>query len=252
MSDDIDEMKHAQKLALKARTTLGRILWVFGIVFSIILVVRVILAASSILRVPNESISPRRRDPITMIILWLTGHHIVSDEQYNIYLQGTSLILAGLLTISQVRNFFRVIGALGRKLSQMTGFAVDTKSDRIMGELSLLMSSFVMGCYFLSCVVVMKVTLPLEYRSSFSAAVGNLNDFGFNSTVLNMIFCMVRVLVQIILYSVSDIGVFYSILTHWLFHLLLCCSRLAQVQSFWESYLGFKERIQSDTVLNPR
>ena len=196
MSDDIDEMKHAQQLALKARTTLGRILWVLGIVFSIILVVRVVLAALSILRVSNKSISPRRDDPITMIVLWLTGHHIVSDEQYNIYLQGTSLILAGLLTISQVRNFFRVVGALGRKLSQMTGFTFDTKSDKMMGEVSLLMSSFVMGCYFLSCVVVIKITLPLEYRSSFSAAVGNLNDFGFNSTLLNMVFCMVRVFLQ--------------------------------------------------------
>eukprot|EP00804_Cyclotella_cryptica_P020456 CCRYP_014441-RA/>CCRYP_014441-RA protein AED:0.07 eAED:0.07 QI:422/0/0.5/1/1/1/2/0/463 len=82
MSDDIEEMKHSQELALKARTKFGRISWILGMVFSIILVIRVALAASSILvtpRVSDSSSMPRQhRDPITTILMWLTGHHVMS------------------------------------------------------------------------------------------------------------------------------------------------------------------------------
>ena len=190
MNDDIEEMKHSQRLAMKARTPVGRFSWLLGVIFSVLLIVRVLLAAFSILDVSaSNKRMPRHRDPITIVVLWLTGHNFVHDEQYNLYLQGTSLILAGFLTITQVRNFFRVVGALGRKLSHVMGISVDTsKSQKTVGDLSLLLYSFVMGCYFLSCVVIVKMTLPIEYRSSFSAAVGKF-DFGFNSNVLNIVFC---------------------------------------------------------------
>jgi hypothetical protein len=190
MSDDIEEMKHSQKLALRARTATGRISWILGVIFSIILVFRVVVAASSFINGSKGLQSKvQRRDPITMMILWLAGHHIVNDEQYNLYLQGTSLILAGFLTVSQIRNFFRAISLLGRKLSQLIGISLDTtKSRRGISELSMLMCSFVMGCYFLSCVVVVKMTLPLEYRAAFSESMGKF-DFGFNTAVLNILFC---------------------------------------------------------------
>ena len=58
--------------------------------------------------------------------------------------------------------------------------------SRGSNNVALLLSSFVMGCYFLACVTVVKMTLPIEYRSSFSTAVG-LN-FNFNTQLLNMIF----------------------------------------------------------------
>lgn len=199
MRDDIDEMKHSQQLSLAARTTFGRIRGALGVVFSVVLIIRVALAASSftsILGSRSTASSPspqQRRDPITIILLWLTGHNIVSDEQYNLFLQGTSLILAGVLSLSQVRNFFRVIAALSRKLNRTFGVSAKISSTATSAEastgssISLVLSSFFMGCYFLSCVVVCKMTLPIEYRSSFSAAVGKF-DFAFNTVVLNIIF----------------------------------------------------------------
>jgi len=50
---------------------------------------------------------------LTSISLWLLGRNIVSPEQYDLFRQGTSLILVGVLSMSQVRAFFRVVGALG-------------------------------------------------------------------------------------------------------------------------------------------
>ncbi|KAL7515842.1 hypothetical protein ACHAWX_000915 [Stephanocyclus meneghinianus] len=80
MSDDIEEMKHSQELALKARTPVGRISWILGMVFSVILVIRVALAASTVWGAKQISNTPsmhrQRGDPITIILLWLTGHHV--------------------------------------------------------------------------------------------------------------------------------------------------------------------------------
>ena len=119
----------------------------------------------------NHSISNSNnnsRDPLTSISLWLLGRNIVSPEQYDLFRQGTSLILAGVLSMSQVRAFFRVVGALGRRLSKtfemslgwMT-MCIPTSSNKSTGgqqrsigshgnNIALLLSSFIMGCYFLA------------------------------------------------------------------------------------------------------
>eukprot|EP00581_Thalassiosira_minuscula_P014493 CAMPEP_0183734052 /NCGR_PEP_ID=MMETSP0737-20130205/42760_1 /TAXON_ID=385413 /ORGANISM="Thalassiosira miniscula, Strain CCMP1093" /LENGTH=707 /DNA_ID=CAMNT_0025967445 /DNA_START=139 /DNA_END=2258 /DNA_ORIENTATION=- len=213
MNDDIEEMKQSQQLALAARTTPGRVKGVLGVVFSVVLVVRVILAANAFLSLWNTSTTKSNSsDPLTTISLWLVGRNIVkTQEQYDLFRQGTSLILAGFLSASQVRAFFRVVSALGRRLSRAVGVSFGRMAPCIPSSLppssstpskstvagkstrtghgnaiALLLSSFIMGCYFLACVTVVKMTLPVEYRSSFSTAVG-LN-FSFNTRLLNMIF----------------------------------------------------------------
>jgi len=222
MNDDIEEMKQSQRLAAAARTAMGRIRGILGAVFSIVLIVRVVLAANSFLSVPEGDDngvdalddSNSRKDPLTSVSLWLLGRNIVKTrEQYDLFRQGTSLVLAGVLSASQVRSFFRVVGALGRRLSRTCGIGgggdasfgrmassrtLPSNSSALAGQCgtgrrrttgndaALLLSSFVMGCYFLACVTVVKMTLPIEYRSSFTTAVG-LN-FNFNTRSLNMVF----------------------------------------------------------------
>eukprot|EP00585_Thalassiosira_rotula_P006610 CAMPEP_0196133080 /NCGR_PEP_ID=MMETSP0910-20130528/2452_1 /TAXON_ID=49265 /ORGANISM="Thalassiosira rotula, Strain GSO102" /LENGTH=451 /DNA_ID=CAMNT_0041392767 /DNA_START=585 /DNA_END=1941 /DNA_ORIENTATION=- len=223
MNDDIEEMKHSQRLAAAARTAIGRVRVILGAVFSVVLIVRVVLAANSFLSVPEGDDngvdalddSDSRKDPLTSVSLWLLGRNIVKTrEQYDLFRQGTSLVLAGVLSASQVRSFFRVVGALGRRLSRICGIGgggdasfgrmassrtMPSNSSASAGQgggtgrrrttgndAALLLSSFVMGCYFLACVTVVKMTLPIEYRSSFTTAVG-LN-FNFNTRFLNMVF----------------------------------------------------------------
>ncbi|KAL9183945.1 hypothetical protein ACHAXT_002031 [Thalassiosira profunda] len=196
MKDDIDEMKHSQQQALAARTSAGRIRGVAGVVFSIVLVVRVLVAAKSLGGSSADAPSSNARDPLTSISLYLLGRNLVSERQYDLFRQGTSLVLAGVLSASQVRAFFRVVGALGRKLSRAFGVSLHdvaclpmktARSGQGAGtSVALLLCSFVMGCYFLACVSVVKMTLPVEYRASFSTAVG-LN-FAFNTKLLNVIF----------------------------------------------------------------
>jgi hypothetical protein len=134
------------------------------------------------------------------LLLLVGRNYIVSAEQYEHFSQVTSLVLAGALTTSQVSSFFRVVGALGRRLRgtfarsslRMTGGVQGGTSRRAI-DVAVLTSSFMMGCYFMACVTVIKTSLPIEYQRSFSTAVGSSNFSYFNSNgdtrLTNMIFC---------------------------------------------------------------
>ena len=226
MNDDIDEMKQSQSLALDARTSWGRVRGMLGVIFSIVLVIRVLVAANSFMVIFERKVVDEgdvksfnsTRDPLTSLLVWMVGRNIVTTEQYDMFRQATSLILAGILSLSQVNAFFRVIGALGRRLSRICGASFPMKkciplkngggtaqstSGNNSNNVALLLSSFIMGCYFLACVTVVKMNLPIEYRSSFSNAVGL--DFDFNTTLLNMIFFTSACVTAVILGSLFGI-----------------------------------------------
>ena len=202
MEDDICEMKSANLLAVEARTTSGRVRGVLGVILSIILVIRVLLAASSFQSSSvdyedRQIADSSRRDLLTCLLMLLAGrNYITSAEQYDTFCQLTSLILAGALTISQVSSFFRVVGALERKISgTFAGYAsslgmaggLHTSKGGCGIDVAVLTSSFVMGCYLLACVTTVKINLPNEYRSSFTSAVGGSN-FSCIARLVNMIF----------------------------------------------------------------
>ncbi len=201
MNDDIHDMKHSQQLALRARTTVGRIRVFFGVIFSLVLVVRVLLASKSLSLLFQDEQQPMQspRDPVTNILLWLIGNNIVSEDQYNDLAQGTSLVLSGVLIASQVRNFLRVSNILGRKLNRMFGKSCGklNSDHRPTSSVANILTSYVMGSYFLSCVVVVKMNLPVAYRASFSSAVGLKIDF--NTTLLNVVFFTASVASALIL-----------------------------------------------------
>ena len=193
MNEDIYEMKQSQELAVRARTTIGRIRVFFGVIFSVVLVVRVLIASKSLSLLFQDQTKTLQspRDPVTSILLWLIGNNIVSDDKYNELAQGTSLVLAGVLSASQVSSFLRVINALGRRLNRTFGKSCGKihsgkGSHHPVNSVANIMASFVMGSYFLSCVVVVKMNLPVAFRASFSSAVG-LN-FDFNTDLLNVVF----------------------------------------------------------------
>ena len=201
MVDDIEEMKQSQQLAIRARTSVGKIRVVLGIIFSIVLVIRIVLASKSfsLLFQDEQEALQSPRDPVTSIVLWLIGNNIVNEDQYNYLAQGTSLVLAGLLSISQVSSFLRVVSALGRKMNKILGSTGGLSTGTADHHLPVakILASFVMGSYFLSCVVVVKLNVPVEYRASFSSAIGF--NFDFNTTVLNVIFFAAAIVSALVL-----------------------------------------------------
>ena len=205
---DLQEMKHSQELALSARIG-RRIRWgrvATGVVFSIILVLRVVCASRSFLGAGDARMTIS--DPLTSVALFLIRKNFVTQEFYERVRQGISLILAAVLSLSQVRAFFRIVNIVGRKANKAFGLCSSASSckERVGNAsrgLILTVSSFIMGCYFMSCVIVVKMFLPIEYRSNFSAAVGL--DFDFNTIFLQQMYVGAAIATAIILCALTGI-----------------------------------------------
>jgi hypothetical protein len=102
----------------------------------------------------------------------------------------TSLVLAGALGALQVSSFFRVMGALGRRIggtfpgccAKGGGPGGNNGWWRWCGNnAAVLVLSFAMGRYLLACVTTVGANLPVKCGQSFSAAMGG----GPNSNRLN-------------------------------------------------------------------
>eukprot|EP00957_Ditylum_brightwellii_P183258 13959256-Ditylum_brightwellii.AAC.1 len=81
--NDIEDMIRDQQSAAMASTLIGRIMARVGIVCSIILLVRVasaILAITQSVGTDRDSSLSMRADPVTLVLIWLIGHDVVSKE----------------------------------------------------------------------------------------------------------------------------------------------------------------------------
>jgi hypothetical protein len=208
LKEDIVEMKYAQIQAAKARTTVGKIRSYIGFVFSIMLLIRLYMASRSILQ---ESMGPRpeRGDPITTALLWLTtsADHdsLVSNHDYNTLSQAISLLLTAVLSASQINTFLRTVAAVNRRILLMYRKCYCAPSTRNQSaavgndehwdgnssyhQIHSRVLAALTGCYFLSCVVLTKMNVPLQYRSSFSAALGGM-EYSIRTPVVNFVFCI--------------------------------------------------------------
>uniref|UniRef100_A0A7S4J3A5 Uncharacterized protein n=1 Tax=Odontella aurita TaxID=265563 RepID=A0A7S4J3A5_9STRA len=211
LADDIENMKDLSKQSAMARTPLGRVRGWVGAVFSIILLVRVALAVIGLTRasfstdepdtpdaIVAPDISPSRKDPITMVLLWLVGRDMLNQGgNFDAAAQCASLILTAVLSVTQVRTFLRVAGALSRRIRCWFFCGYGGKEGQIKKSSSswrgpakdagTYLAVSVLGCYFQACIVLMKRNLPVEHRSAFSAALGgdSSDQIAFDMRVTN-------------------------------------------------------------------
>jgi hypothetical protein len=195
LKEDVVEMKYAQEQASSARTTWGKVRSYLGCLFSVVLLIRLYTASRSIL-LENIGPKPEQEDPITSTLLWLTGHNFVSTQDYNTLSQGISLMLTAVLSASQVRTFLRTVSAVNRRftliyrrccvqrLRTSDGYLGDSDHNKIHSQVLAALT----GCYFLSCVVLTKMNLPLQYRTSFAGALGGM-EYTIRTPVVNLVFC---------------------------------------------------------------
>ena len=201
LPSDIEDMKYAKLIGEQARTPVGKLRFHLGFIFSLILLIRLGTSFASTLRAPDTS-ATHRTDPITTALVWLTGHHLVSVD-YNALSQFVSLLLTACLSMSQVRTFLRTMSALNRRLLGFYRKCHCKPRKQNKSSMEGTQQSYadflaaLMGCYFLSCIVMTKRILPLEYRASFSQAVGS--EFVVQTAVANSAFCASAVISAIVL-----------------------------------------------------
>jgi hypothetical protein len=230
MQEDIFEMRQSQAMVVDARTTAGKTRSWLGVIFSVILLIRLISAGLNILHlhIPRSSSSSyhahhgsgkphrSRGDLITTCLLWLTGNKLVDQHYFTMLSQFVSLVLTAVLAFTQIRTFLQTVTSVNRRMNRFyKGFSKSTKTGEepplsispTSGALSSLsmassgedffsfsgtseliynhMLASIMGCYFLSCVVLIKMMLPEEYSAGFSGALGGLDLFAIHARVVN-------------------------------------------------------------------
>jgi hypothetical protein len=204
MTEDITEMRYSQAMATSARTTVGRIRSWVGVVFSIVLLLRLFSAAINIWTRPGNSSSietrPVRGDPVTTALLWLMGKNLVTPQYYNALSQVISLLLTAFLSFSQVRTFLKMATAVNQRLDHLfqTCYCKSEKKADTLPEEQLPFTkklhthvlASLMGCYFLACLVLTKMMLPVEYRAEFSAALGGKELFQIRTYAVNAAFAL--------------------------------------------------------------
>jgi Abscisic acid G-protein coupled receptor/The Golgi pH Regulator (GPHR) Family N-terminal len=233
MMADIEELRYSHVLSSSARTTSGKLRSLVGMVFSIILLVRLGSAASSIWWSESLDDVARRHhdkvahsDIITRGVVWVSGRHLVSQKDLNMLSQVVSLGLTALLTFSQTRTFFRVMSVVHRRLTRVyqhfycgkgrdysssmsTGTLLGTtappESSGLMSTLFSQVLAGATGSYFLSCVVLMKMMLPDTFCQDFAMAMGGTDVFSIQSSIVNTVFaCSAGV-------SLSILGMLFGI-----------------------------------------
>jgi len=209
IGEDIDELKHSQMLASLARTTMGRVKSYIGLVFSVILLVRLASAAVNIWQsytMDTDQHKVADGDIITTILIWLAGHNIVSQGDYAMLSQVVSLGLAAILSFTQVRTFLRTVAAVNRRLNRFYQICYSgapcssRKAGEGMEELSdhgsywsstgfhAHLIAAATGCYCLSCIVLIKMMLPYEFCEGLSTALGGMDVFTIHTSAVNTVF----------------------------------------------------------------
>ena len=203
MGDDVEELRQSQMMAAAARTTVGKVKSYIGVVFSIILLVRLFSAGRIILRSYTTNVDQHKvaqGDIVTTILLWMTGHNLVSPERYAMFSQIVSMALSVLLSFSQVRTFLRTVDAINRRLNHFyENFLCSGKSKgktsaqarqgfSLYGGFTGYMAAFIGCSYSLSCIVLIKMMLPEEFCEGFSTALGGLDVFSIHTSFVNTAF----------------------------------------------------------------
>jgi hypothetical protein len=203
---DIEEMRHSQYKAAAARTAIGRIKSWIGLVFSIILLVRLfntgfsIWTSSSARHTAHSMQNVARNDIVTTTLLWLAGRVYISHKRYIMLSQMVSLGLTAVLSFSQVRMFLRTVSVLNRTLStflctccggNVGGIAakvrIGSSPDIAVSFHSQVIAAF-LGCYSVACIVLIKMMLPAKFSESFTSALGVPDIFTVHAPTVNLVF----------------------------------------------------------------
>lgn len=203
MDDDIEELRDSQIIAAEARTTLGKFKSYIGVIFSIILLVRLFSAGKIIIKSYTSNVDQHKvaqGDIVTTILLWLTGHNLVSPQKYAMFSQMVSILLSVFLSFSQIRTFLKTIDSINRRLNAFyqkflcTGNSKGKKTGQGQQGVSLyggivgVVATFVGCSYSLSCIVLIKMMVPEEFCEGFSTALGGLDVFSIHTSFVNTAF----------------------------------------------------------------
>lgn len=148
------EVLEAQARVRRAQTLEGRAASALGLLLAVYGVYRVVMASVNVLLSRDPT-----ADPITTALALALTYADIPDAQA--WVQPASFVLAGVLVLSNVRGFLVNASRVFRQVSGAGGAA----------PTGLLLAA-VMGSYFVATILLMRMSLPEQYRVGLVAAVG--------------------------------------------------------------------------------
>ena len=175
----------------ESKTLWGQIqIWLFGYFFSIICVYKMIFACINII---FQRYAQQAPDPVTRSIdlgLRFIFHVEMENSQLNEWVQYISFVFVGILVATNLRSF----------LVQLTKI-FHAWSSALTSNLFVIFLAEIMGMYFVSSVLMMRMNLPLQYRIVVTQVLGDI-EFTFYHVWFDSIF-FVSAVGTILLFLIS-------------------------------------------------
>jgi len=153
-----------------SKTLKGRYFNLLGYFFSGYCVIKIVLA---IINIVFDRVG--KLDPVTRGIE-ISIKHLGLDFDIKFWSQQISFILVGVIIVTSIRGF----------LITLTKFFYAIASSKSSNVIVLCLAQ-IMGMYFVSCVLLMRMNMPSEYRVIITEVLGDL-QFNFYHRWFDVIF----------------------------------------------------------------
>ena len=171
---ELQSLREGVSAAATARTWYGRLQNLLGYFFSLFCLYKMLLATVNIVFQRVNKI-----DPITRSLSLLLNHVLLIDvDDVRVWSQYLSFLLVGVLVATQIRSFLLLLMRL------FHAYASPASSSAMV-----LLLCELMGMYFVSSVLLMRMSLPMEYRIAISAVLGDI-EFHFYHHWFDLIFVL--------------------------------------------------------------
>jgi hypothetical protein len=173
LTTEINELHLARLQAEEQQLLKARVFRKFGQAFSLFWVYKLSTAAINIIfqRV-------RINDPVSKIISWVVLHTLDINFDFRTWSQAITFVFIGIIVTTQSKGFLTNIYKLFNAFSGHRGAAS-----------SLVIAAFaeLMGMYFLSSVLLIRMNLPETYRDIVTKVLGDL-EFQFYYSWFDLLF----------------------------------------------------------------
>lgn len=157
---------HLCKIAVaKSKTCKGRLFNLAGYFFSAYCVYKMVIASVNIVFRRVGTI-----DPISRILQFLVLYILDVEIDLRYWSQQASFVLVGIIVATQMRGFLLFV---------MKGF--HAWASTFTSNLFALLITELMGTYFVSAVLLLRMNLPIEYRRIVTEVLGDIEFHVFHS-----------------------------------------------------------------------
>jgi len=168
---EINDLHIGKALMHESRTCKGRFFNLIGYFFSVYCVYKMFMASINIIfqRVGKT-------DPISLVIQIMLKYFLHVEIDVRFWSQHASFIFVGIIVATQIRGFLLFIMQLFHAWSSV-----------ISSNAMILLLAEVMGMYFTSSVLLMRMSVPIEYRRIVTEVLGDI-EFHFYHHWFDVIF----------------------------------------------------------------